>query len=59
MRERILLNISFLLPVVGVRVRGVEGLLEKLWIMYRKGEVEVYQGTLRYTSLLKALELRM
>ena len=43
---RILLDISFLLPIVGIRVKGVEKLLEGLWTMYRRGEVEVY-----YTEL--------
>ena len=43
---RILLDTSFLLPIVGIRVKGVEKLLESLWTMYRRGEVEVY-----YTEL--------
>lgn len=93
LREGILLDTPLLLPVVGVKVRGVEELLEKLWIKYKRGEVEVYytelnileiawklsrvnydpvivergllsiernftKAPLRYTSLLKALELR-
>ena len=46
MKEKILLDTSFLLPMVGVRVREVEKLLERLWIRYRRGEVQIY-----YTEL--------
>ncbi|MGC9137291.1 PIN domain-containing protein [Caldivirga sp.] len=42
----ILLDTTFLLPIVGVRVREVEEIMEKLWIKYRRGEVKVY-----YTDL--------
>jgi PIN domain. len=93
MKAKILLDTSFLLPIVGVRVREVEDLLERLWARYRRGEVEVYytelnileiawklskisydpmavkiglmsiernfvKAPLKYTSLLKAIELR-
>jgi PIN domain. len=43
---RILLDTSFLLPVVGVRVREVESTLHRLWNLYRNGRVELY-----YTDL--------
>lgn len=43
---RILLDTPFLLPIVGVRIREVEKLLEELWTRFRRGEVEVY-----YTEL--------
>lgn len=93
MQARILLDTSFLLPMVGIRVREVEDLLERLWVRCRRGEVEAYytelnileiawklsrirydpvavkrglmsieksftKALLKYTSLLKALELR-
>jgi predicted nucleic acid-binding protein len=43
---RILLDTSFLLPIVGVRVREVESTLHRLWNLYRNGRVELY-----YTDL--------
>jgi predicted nucleic acid-binding protein len=46
MRVKILLDTSFLLPIIGIRVREVEDLLERLWTRYKRGEVEVY-----YTEL--------
>ena len=47
MREtKILLDTSFLLPIIEIRVREVESILEKLWIKYRRREVEIY-----YTEL--------
>ncbi|MEM4970262.1 MAG: PIN domain-containing protein [Sulfolobales archaeon] len=93
MKVKILLDTSFLLPIVGVRVREVEDLLDRLWAKHRRGEVEIYytelnileiawklskihydpmvvkkglmsiernfvKAPLKYTSLLKAIELR-
>jgi len=47
MREiKILLDTSFLLPIIEIRVREVESILEKLWIKYRRREIDIY-----YTEL--------
>jgi hypothetical protein len=35
MRVKILLDTSFLLPIIGIRVREVEDLLERLWTRYK------------------------
>jgi predicted nucleic acid-binding protein len=43
---RILLDTSFLLPIVGVRVREVESALHKLWNFHKSGGVKLY-----YTDL--------
>ena len=42
----ILLDTSFLLPIVGIRVKYAETILESLRVKFRKGEVEIY-----YTDL--------
>jgi len=40
---RVLLDTSFLLPIVGVRVAEIsDSTLRKLWDLYRSGEVELY-----------------
>jgi len=40
---RVLLDTSFLLPVVGVRVREVvDGALYRLWQLHKSGEVELF-----------------
>lgn len=43
---RILLDTSFLLPIVGVRVREVESTLHKLWNLHKSRGVKLY-----YTDL--------
>jgi predicted nucleic acid-binding protein len=45
-RLRILLDTTFLLPIVGVEIEGIRGFLERLWKMYRGGEAEIF-----YTDL--------
>mgnify|MGYP001772938781 CR=1 FL=1 len=52
MKLRILLDTSFLLPIVGVRVREVERLLEDLWIRFRREEIEVYYTDLNLLEIL-------
>ena len=40
---KVLLDTSFLLPIVGVRVAEIsDSTLRKLWDLYRSGEVELY-----------------
>lgn len=51
LKTGILLDISFLLPIVGVRVREVEELLKRLWAKYRRGEVEVYYSELNLLEI--------
>jgi len=40
---KILLDTSFLLPIVGVKVEGdVDDMLKRLWVKFRNREVEIY-----------------
>jgi hypothetical protein len=52
MRVKILLHTSFLLTIIGIRVREVEDLLERLWTRYKRGEVEVYYTELNILEIL-------
>jgi len=47
----IMLDTSFLLPIVGVRVREAEEILGRLWWKYRRGEVKIYYTDLNIIEL--------
>jgi len=48
---KVLLDTSFLLPIVGVRVREVESTLNKLWSLYRSRRVELYYADLNLLEI--------
>ncbi len=37
---RILLDTSFLLPIIGIQVREVEEIINKLWVKYKKKKLK-------------------
>ena len=51
-KTRILLDTTYILPVLGVRVKGIEDVIAKLRTLYLKGEVELYYSPY---SLFEAL----
>jgi len=48
---RILLDTSFLLPIIGIQVREVEEIINKLWVKYKKKEVKIYYTDLNIIEL--------
>jgi len=48
---RILLDTSFLLPIVGVRVREVESTLQRLWSLHKSGGVKLYHTDLNMLEI--------
>lgn len=54
---KVLLDTSFLLPIVGVRVREVESTLDKLWSLYRSRRVELYYADLNLLEIAWRLSM--
>lgn len=56
---KILLDTSFLLPIVGVKVEGdVDDLLKRLWVKFRNREVEIYYTELNLLEISWILSRR-